>query len=35
VKPADISGIKRKEYLKDRIHELATDDKNKNNRDLH
>jgi hypothetical protein len=29
VKPAGISGIKR-EYLKDKIDELATDSKNKN-----
>jgi hypothetical protein len=33
VKPADISGIK--EYLKDKINELATNSKNKNNRDLY
>jgi hypothetical protein len=30
VKLADISGIKRWEYLKDKINELATDSKNKN-----
>jgi hypothetical protein len=30
VKPADISGIKREEYLKDKINELATNRENKN-----
>jgi hypothetical protein len=30
VKPADISGIKKREDLKDRINELATNSKNKN-----
>jgi hypothetical protein len=34
VKPADISGIKR-EYLKDKINELATNSKNKVIRDLY
>jgi hypothetical protein len=34
MKPADISGIKR-EYLKDKINELATNSKNKNIRDLY
>jgi hypothetical protein len=34
VKPEDISGIKR-EYLKDKINELATNSKNKNLRDLY
>jgi hypothetical protein len=34
VKPADTSGIKR-EYLKDRINELATNSKNKNIRYLY
>jgi hypothetical protein len=34
VKPADISGIKR-EYMKDKINELATNYKNKNIRDLY
>jgi hypothetical protein len=33
VKPADISGIKKREYLKDRINELATNRKNKNIRE--
>jgi hypothetical protein len=27
MKPADISGMKRKEYMKDKISELATDSK--------
>jgi hypothetical protein len=35
VKPADISGIKKKEYLKDKINELATSSKNQNIRDLY
>jgi hypothetical protein len=35
VEPADISGIKRKECLKDKINELATNIKNKNIRDPH
>jgi hypothetical protein len=35
VKLADISGIKKSEYLKDKINELATNSKNKNIRDLH
>jgi hypothetical protein len=30
VKPADLSGIKRREYLKDKINDLATNSKNKN-----
>jgi hypothetical protein len=34
VKPADISGLKNREYLKDKMNELATDSKNKNIRDL-
>jgi hypothetical protein len=34
VKPADLSGIKRREYLKDKINDLATNSKNKNIRDL-
>jgi hypothetical protein len=34
VKPADISGTKR-EYLKDKMKELATNSKNKNIRDLY
>jgi hypothetical protein len=34
VKPADISGIKR-EYLKDKMNDFATNSKNKNIRDLH
>jgi hypothetical protein len=34
VKPADISGIKRRDYLKDKINELVTNSKNKNSRDL-
>jgi hypothetical protein len=34
VKPAGISGIKRKEYLNDKFDEIATDSKNKNIRDL-
>jgi hypothetical protein len=35
VKPADISGIKKKEYPKDKINELAMNNKNKNTRDLY
>jgi hypothetical protein len=35
VKPAGISGIRKREYLKDRIDELATNSKNKNVRDLY
>jgi hypothetical protein len=35
VKPADISGIKIREYVKDKINELATFSKNKNIRDLY
>jgi hypothetical protein len=35
VKPADISGIKKREYQKDKITELAMDSKNKNIRDLY
>jgi hypothetical protein len=35
VKPGDISGIKKKEYLKDKINDLATNSKNKNIRDLY
>jgi hypothetical protein len=35
VKPSDISGIKRREYLKDKIKELARNSKNKNIRDLY
>jgi hypothetical protein len=34
MKPEDISGIKR-DYLKDKIHELATNSMNKNIRDLY
>jgi hypothetical protein len=30
VKAADISGIKKREYLKDKINELATNSKNRN-----
>jgi hypothetical protein len=30
VKPADISGIKRREYLKGKFNDLATNSKNKN-----
>jgi hypothetical protein len=33
VKPSDISGIKKREYLKDNINELATNSKNKNIKD--
>jgi hypothetical protein len=35
VKPAGISGIKKRKYLKDKINELATDSKNKNIRGLY
>jgi hypothetical protein len=35
VNPADISGIKKREYLKDKINELGTNSKNKNIRDLY
>jgi hypothetical protein len=35
MKPADVSGIKRKEYLKDKINEFATNSENRNNRDLY
>jgi hypothetical protein len=35
VKPANISGIKKREYLEDKINELATNSKNKNIRDLY
>jgi prefoldin subunit 5 len=35
VKLSDISRIKKREYLKDRINELATSSKNKNIRDLY
>jgi hypothetical protein len=35
VKPADISRIKKREYVKDKISELATNSKNKNIRDLY
>jgi hypothetical protein len=35
VKPADISGIKKNEYLKDKINELTTNSKNKNIGDLY
>jgi hypothetical protein len=35
VKPADISGIKKREYVKDKINEPATKNKNKNIRDLY
>jgi hypothetical protein len=35
MKPEDISGIKKKEYLKDKINELETNSKNKNIRDLY
>jgi hypothetical protein len=34
VKPADISGIIKKNYLKDKTNELATNSKNKNIGDL-
>jgi hypothetical protein len=33
MKPVDISGIKKREYLQDRINGLATDSKNKNIRE--
>jgi hypothetical protein len=35
VKPADISGIKKREYLKVKINEFATNSKHKNIRDLY
>jgi hypothetical protein len=35
VKLVDISGTKKREYLKDKINELATRSKNKNIRDLY
>jgi hypothetical protein len=35
VNPADISGIKKREYLKGKMNELATNSKNKNVRDLY
>jgi hypothetical protein len=35
VKPAGISGIKKREYLKDKINEFAVNSKNKNIRDLY
>jgi hypothetical protein len=35
VKLADISGKKKREYLKDKINELATNSKNKNMRNLY
>jgi hypothetical protein len=35
VKPADFWGEKKKEYLKDRINELATNSENTNIRDLY
>jgi hypothetical protein len=35
VKPADILGIRKTEYLKNQINELATNSKNKNIRDLY
>jgi hypothetical protein len=35
MKPADISGIKTREYLKDKLNGLATNNKNKNIRDLY
>jgi hypothetical protein len=34
VKPAGISGIKKRKYSKDKIDELATNSKNKTVRDL-
>jgi hypothetical protein len=34
-KPADISGLKKREYLKVKINELAMNSKNKNIRDLY
>jgi hypothetical protein len=33
-RPENISGIKKREYLKDKINELATNSKNKNTRNL-
>jgi Fe-S cluster assembly ATPase SufC len=35
VNPADISGIKKSEYLKDIINERATNSEKKNIRELH
>jgi hypothetical protein len=35
MKQTDISGIKKREYLKDRIIELATKSENENIRDLY
>jgi hypothetical protein len=35
MKPAGISGLKRRKYLKDEIDELATKSKNKNIRDMY
>jgi hypothetical protein len=35
MKPADISGKKKKEYLKDKMNKLATNSKKKNIRDLY
>jgi hypothetical protein len=35
VKPADIAGIKKREYLKDKINEFTTNSKNKNIRDVY
>jgi hypothetical protein len=35
VKPSDISGKKKREYLKDKMNELATNSKNKNIRGLY
>jgi hypothetical protein len=35
LKPGGTSGIKKREYLKDKINDLRTNSKNKNIRDLH
>jgi hypothetical protein len=35
VKPADVPGIKKREYLEEEINELATNSKNKNTKDLY
>jgi hypothetical protein len=35
VKPADISGIKKRGHMEDKINDLVTNTKNKNIRDLH
>jgi hypothetical protein len=35
VKPVDTSGKEKRQYMKDRINELATNNKNKNIRDLY